>query len=111
MGGGTGSGAAPVVASTAREMGILTVGIVTTPFSFEGRQRKSQVGQNGWFCAGDGGQVQSVVASAQGRHVCQSTQSYACCNQHRGWCPSTGPWLKCKEGMSASKIRHVPACD
>lgn len=42
MGGGTGSGAAPVVASTAREMGILTVGIVTTPFSFEGRQRKSQ---------------------------------------------------------------------
>jgi hypothetical protein len=44
MGGGTGSGAAPVVASTAREMGILTVGIVTTPFSFEGRQRKSQVG-------------------------------------------------------------------
>lgn len=43
MGGGTGSGAAPVVANTAREMGILTVGIVTTPFSFEGRQRKSQV--------------------------------------------------------------------
>jgi hypothetical protein len=43
MGGGTGSGAAPVVASTAREMGILTVGIVTTPFTFEGRQRKSQV--------------------------------------------------------------------
>jgi cell division protein FtsZ len=43
MGGGTGSGAAPVVASTAREMGILTVGIVTTPFSFEGRQRKGQV--------------------------------------------------------------------
>jgi cell division protein FtsZ len=47
MGGGTGSGAAPVVASTAREMGILTVGIVTTPFSFEGRQRKSQVSQSG----------------------------------------------------------------
>lgn len=44
MGGGTGSGAAPVVAATAREMGILTVGIVTTPFSFEGRARKSQVG-------------------------------------------------------------------
>lgn len=43
MGGGTGSGAAPVVASIAREMGILTVGIVTTPFSFEGRQRKTQV--------------------------------------------------------------------
>jgi cell division protein FtsZ len=44
MGGGTGSGAAPVVASIAKEMGILTVGIVTTPFTFEGRQRALQVG-------------------------------------------------------------------
>lgn len=43
MGGGTGSGAAPVVAATAKAMGILTVGIVTTPFSFEGRQRGNQV--------------------------------------------------------------------
>ena len=42
MGGGTGSGAAPVVARIAREMGILTVGIVTTPFTFEGRQRAVQ---------------------------------------------------------------------
>ncbi|GAX84287.1 hypothetical protein CEUSTIGMA_g11709.t1 [Chlamydomonas eustigma] len=42
MGGGTGSGAAPVVASVAKEMGILTVGIVTTPFTFEGRQRAVQ---------------------------------------------------------------------
>lgn len=42
-GGGTGSGAAPVVAATAKAMGILTVGIVTMPFSFEGRQRASQV--------------------------------------------------------------------
>jgi cell division protein FtsZ len=41
MGGGTGTGAAPVVARVAREMGILTVGIVTTPFSFEGRKRHS----------------------------------------------------------------------
>lgn len=39
MGGGTGTGAAPVVASIAKEMGILTVGIVTKPFMFEGRQR------------------------------------------------------------------------
>ena len=39
MGGGTGTGAAPVVARTAREMGILTVGIVTTPFWFEGKGR------------------------------------------------------------------------
>lgn len=42
MGGGTGSGAAPVVAATAKAMGILTVGIVTTPFTFEGRQRRLQ---------------------------------------------------------------------
>jgi len=42
MGGGTGTGAAPIIAETAREMGILTVGIVTIPFSFEGRRRKIQ---------------------------------------------------------------------
>ncbi len=42
MGGGTGTGAAPIIAETAREMGILTVGIVTVPFSFEGRRRKQQ---------------------------------------------------------------------
>lgn len=39
MGGGTGTGAAPVVAGIAKSLGILTVGIVTTPFSFEGRKR------------------------------------------------------------------------
>ncbi len=39
MGGGTGTGAAPVVAEIAREMGILTVGVVTKPFSFEGGKR------------------------------------------------------------------------
>ncbi len=42
MGGGTGTGAAPVIAKIAREMGILTVGIVTVPFSFEGRKRRQQ---------------------------------------------------------------------
>ncbi|XID74825.1 cell division protein FtsZ [Alkanindiges sp. WGS2144] len=40
MGGGTGTGAAPVVAEVAKEMGILTVGVVTTPFGFEGRKRQ-----------------------------------------------------------------------
>ncbi|MSU54400.1 MAG: cell division protein FtsZ [Candidatus Staskawiczbacteria bacterium] len=40
LGGGTGSGAAPVIAQIARDMGILTVVVVTTPFSFEGDQRK-----------------------------------------------------------------------
>src|SRR5436853_1852380 len=39
MGGGTGTGAAPVIARTAREMGILTVGVVTKPFHFEGQRR------------------------------------------------------------------------
>ena len=39
MGGGTGTGAAPVVAKVARELGALTVGVVTRPFSFEGAQR------------------------------------------------------------------------
>ena len=42
MGGGTGTGAAPVVAEVAREIGALTVGIVTKPFSFEGRRRMRQ---------------------------------------------------------------------
>lgn len=45
MGGGTGTGAAPIIAKTAREMGILTVGIVTLPFTFEGRKRTSQGGE------------------------------------------------------------------
>lgn len=43
MGGGTGTGAAPVVARLAKDKGILTVGVVTYPFSFEGRRRKVQV--------------------------------------------------------------------
>jgi len=42
MGGGTGTGGAPVVARVAREMGILTVAIVTTPFSFEGKRKYNQ---------------------------------------------------------------------
>ncbi|XP_018493567.1 cell division protein FtsZ homolog 2-2, chloroplastic [Raphanus sativus] len=42
MGGGTGTGGAPIIAGVAKAMGILTVGIVTTPFSFEGRRRTVQ---------------------------------------------------------------------
>jgi len=42
MGGGTGTGAAPVIASAAKELGILTVGIVTIPFTFEGKKRMNQ---------------------------------------------------------------------
>ena len=39
MGGGTGTGAAPIVAQAAKEMGILTIGVVTKPFTFEGKKR------------------------------------------------------------------------
>ncbi len=45
MGGGTGTGAAAVVADIARDLGALTVGIVTKPFTFEGRRRQQQAGQ------------------------------------------------------------------
>jgi len=45
MGGGTGTGAAPVIAKAAKEMGVLTVGIVTVPFTFEGRRRHKQAMQ------------------------------------------------------------------
>ena len=42
MGGGTGTGAAPVIAQVAKELGILTVGIVTVPFKFEGKKKMRQ---------------------------------------------------------------------
>ncbi len=42
MGGGTGTGAAPIVAAAAKEMGILTIGVVTKPFTFEGKKRLTQ---------------------------------------------------------------------
>ncbi len=48
MGGGTGTGAAPVISEAARKLGILTVGIVTMPFSFEGKNRQAQA-KNGLF--------------------------------------------------------------
>lgn len=45
MGGGTGTGAAPVIAKACKDLGILTVGIVTVPFNFEGRRRANQASQ------------------------------------------------------------------
>lgn len=42
MGGGTGTGAAPIIAKVSKDMGLLTVGVVTKPFSFEGKKRKDQ---------------------------------------------------------------------
>ncbi|WP_214483253.1 cell division protein FtsZ [Bacillus sp. SM2101] len=44
MGGGTGTGAAPVIAQIAKDLGALTVGVVTRPFTFEGRKRSTQAG-------------------------------------------------------------------
>src|SRR5258707_2386322 len=44
MGGGTGTGAAPVIAQIARDCGALTVGVVTKPFGFEGKKRKKKAG-------------------------------------------------------------------
>ena len=67
MGGGTGTGAAPVVAEIARELGILTVGVVTKPFSFEGKRRTLQA-ENGinelW------GKVDSLVVIPNDRLKC-----------------------------------------
>ncbi len=45
MGGGTGTGAAPVIAQVARELDILTVGIVTAPFGFEGKKKMAQANE------------------------------------------------------------------
>ena len=45
MGGGTGTGAAPIVAKIAKDLGILTIGVVTKPFSFEGKRRANQAQQ------------------------------------------------------------------
>ena len=45
LGGGTGSGAAPIVAEASRELGILTIAVITTPFTFEGEQRKKVAAQ------------------------------------------------------------------
>jgi cell division protein FtsZ len=47
MGGGTGTGASPIVAEIARELGALTVAVVTKPFAFEGRQR-NEIAEKGW---------------------------------------------------------------
>ncbi|MCL1695569.1 MULTISPECIES: cell division protein FtsZ [unclassified Lysinibacillus] len=54
MGGGTGTGAAPVIAQIARDLGSLTVGVVTRPFTFEGRKRQTQA------IGGIGGMKESV---------------------------------------------------
>lgn len=57
MGGGTGTGAAPIIAQAARELGVLTVGVVTKPFQFEGGKRmRLRVGERRWDVILDRGQ-------------------------------------------------------
>jgi cell division protein FtsZ len=51
MGGGTGTGASPVVARAARELGILTIGVVTKPFHFEGQRRMRLAAETGQYCS------------------------------------------------------------
>ncbi len=48
MGGGTGTGAAPIVAQIAKEVGALTIGVVTRPFTFEGNKRMSVLPRQAW---------------------------------------------------------------
>lgn len=61
MGGGTGTGAAPVVARMSKDAGILTVGVVTYPFTFEGRRR--------------GHQARMMFAVNVAMHVCSITNN------------------------------------
>ena len=55
MGGGTGTGAAPIIAEIAKGLGILTVGVVTKPFSFEGKPRMNNAIVRNRKTAGSGG--------------------------------------------------------
>ena len=71
MGGGTGTGAAPIVASIAKELGILTVAIVTKPFAFEGKKRMSQA-EAGIAALGE--QVDSLVVIPNERLKCVTEQ-------------------------------------
>lgn len=74
MGGGTGTGGVPVIASIAKSMGILTVGIVTTPFSFEGRRRTVQA-QEGIAALRD--KVDTLIVIPNDKLLTAVTQSTA----------------------------------
>ncbi len=68
MGGGTGTGAAPVIARASKELGILTVAIVTIPFSFEGRKRKQQA-EEGIKALSDGVDTLLVICNDRLREL------------------------------------------
>ena len=74
MGGGTGTGASPVVAEVAREMGILTVAVVTRPFKFEGMQR-AQVSEEGIIRLGERADTIIVISNERLLSICQSNVS------------------------------------
>ena len=94
-GGGTGTGAAPVVARIAREVGALTVGIVTKPFGFEGTRRSDQA---------DAG-VEAL--GRRGRHADRRARTTACCRcstSRRRWStPSASPTTCCARACRASR--------
>ena len=70
LGGGTGTGAAPVVASLAKELGALTVAVVTKPFAFEGSKRRKQAEQG---LAELGGVADTVIAIPNDRLLDQAS--------------------------------------
>jgi hypothetical protein len=67
MGGGTGTGAAPIIADAARKMNILTVGMVTTPFLFEGKRRmdSAQLGIADLEKGKKGGKIEFIIDSGR----------------------------------------------
>ena len=65
MGGGTGTGAAPIIAQAARELGVLTVGVVTKPFQFEGAKRMRQAEEG----------VEALQKIANGEDRCRKKQA------------------------------------
>ena len=83
LGGGTGTGAAPIVAEVARELGALTIGVVTKPFTFEGAKRRQQAEEG----------VRDL--QEQGRHADRASRTTACCrsatskSQHAGRLPAS----------------------
>ena len=76
MGGGTGTGAAPIVAESAKEQGILTVGVVTKPFAFEGRRRMMQA-EKGIEELKDAGLAHMGVGRAAGKDKAEAAANMA----------------------------------
>ncbi len=76
MGGGTGTGAAPIIAEVAKEMGILTVAVVTRPFPFEGRKRM-QIADEGIRMLSES--VDSLITIPNEKLLTSSVRTPACC--------------------------------